>query len=389
MTRPRRCRPPSGTSDVRPGWTRACVHPGGRPCPPTGLRKRLPPLPTEPSPPSVRSPAQVVQSTHALGVLHEPRSPYRAHRPRLRRRTRRVRDRCRRRERGGLPHPGRRRPGPAAAAPPRPGHLPHRPPPCRWHGRRVQGVGVQRPHPRRRHHARRAVDGLPPVPPPPRPRSLLVERRADRVPAGAAARPRRTPDARRERRPPVRLQRHQRRLHRPVSRLGLLGARARRPRLARLQRGPRVPRRRHRLPPHVPAIRLRRRRDARVDRGPGPPAVVAAPEHVRVRRPRVAAAPRPACGARPQSRPPDPRTRHDPGAPRLLRHRPARLRRPEPGRAHSPPGRLGRLHAPRLARPARPALRQDRGDVLPRAERIARRHRHVQARPAARGRQAG
>ena len=45
MTRPRRCRPPSGTSDVRPGWTRACVHPGGPALPAHRAPQALAPAP--------------------------------------------------------------------------------------------------------------------------------------------------------------------------------------------------------------------------------------------------------------------------------------------------------------------------------------------------------
>ena len=144
-----------------------------------------------------------------------------------------------------------------------------------------------------------------------------------------------------------------------------------------------------RLPPAAPGLRLLRRRGARLDPGAAPPAVVAAAEHDRLRRP---GQPRTAAHAH-RAGPAHRRRLRElgmrAGAARLLRYRPGRLRRPQPGRPHRSAGHLVRAEAARLARPAHRRLPRGRRRLLPAPAGAVRHRRPLQDGPAARGRRPG
>ena len=178
----------------------------------------------------------------------------------------------------------------------------------------------------------------------------------------AAARTLPAPDRRPagvERAAPVRPQRHQRRLLRRLPRLGRVRAADRRARPARHQRGASS-----RWAP-TPSTTRRSRSSATPGRRCGPGSPVRRTSRGGCCRTCPASAVRCPGGSSGPRRPrhagsrPAARAGHDPGAARLLRHRAAGLRGPEPRRrARGPAGHLGRLQAARLAGPAHRGLRR-------------------------------
>ena len=187
--------------------------------------------------------------------------------------------------------------------------------------------------------------------------------------------------------PPVRAQRHERRLHRAVRRLAVLGADDRRPRAARLQRGPRHRGHGGRVRARPEGLRVQRRGVARLAAGAHAPAVVAPAEPVGVRRTALARTHREARGAGPEDHRQAARARHVARVPRLLRACPPRLRGTQRRRrARRAAGHLARLRPARLARPAHPVLRRRGRLVLRASAGPVRRGRALQDGPAARGR---
>ena len=135
-----------------------------------------------------------------------------------------------------------------------------------------------------RDHPRGAADRRALVPQVHLPGPSVVGRRPAGA-AGPAARPGRPRGAGHLSAAPLRPQRHPRRLHRPVRGLAALGADDRCAGAARGERGAGHPGLRGRLPPAADRLRLLRRRGPRLAPGALAPAVVAAAEHERLRRP--------------------------------------------------------------------------------------------------------
>ncbi len=154
------------------------------------------------------------------------------------------------------------------------------------------------------HQPRRAARGPAHLPAADGTRLRLLDRRAAE-PAAHPPRTRRGDHGNGRCAAPLRLQRHQRGLHQRLPPLGRVAAGAGRAGRARSQPGPRVHRRRRAVLRHLPPFRLLRRRDACLDPGPRPPALVAAAEHVGVRRTGLPAAHRATCRARREDRRPD------------------------------------------------------------------------------------
>ncbi len=123
-----------------------------------------------------------------------------------------------------------------------------------------------------------------------------------------------------------------------------------------------------------------------MDPRPRPPELVAAAEPQRLRRPGHRAADARTRRARRPDRRAAARPRHDPGAPRLLRHRAGRFRRAQRRGGHGRAGRLGGFRPPGLAGPRLAGLRQARRRLLRGAARGVRGQLDVPDEPAARGR---